>query len=45
MRKCAVSKVQYTKHTVLSATDLFLLYTGTLAQTEVQTQVSHSAGL
>ena len=42
MRKCAVSKAQYTKHTVLSATDL---YTGTLAQTEVQMHVSHSAGL
>jgi len=45
MRKCPVSKSQYTKHTFLSAADLWLLYTGTLAQTEVQTQVSHSADL
>ena len=38
MRKCAFSKDHYTKHTVLSATDLWLPYTGTLAQTEVQTK-------
>ena len=45
MRKCSVSKGQYTKHTVLSALDLWLLYTGTLAQTEVPTEVSHRCWL